>query len=195
MRVHVGDQAKTGDVLGKLGPSGNSTEPHLHFHVCDKPDPLMCAGNRVVVLSDGLWRRRFGGTPDIVGRTIAFDDGAYEIVGVMPPDVSWDVAEPGETLRPSEIKSRPWMRFRREERLRDPGGRDMSIRSIARLKPGVSIEQAQAQMDQIAAALEKANPCGTRTTRRGCGRSAITSWARPRSRGWSCCSARWGSCC
>ena len=44
VRVHVGDQVKTGDVLGKLGSSGNSTEPHLHFHVCDKPDPLMCAG-------------------------------------------------------------------------------------------------------------------------------------------------------
>jgi len=44
VRVHVGTQVKTGDVIGKLGSSGNSTEPHLHFHVCDKPDPLMCAG-------------------------------------------------------------------------------------------------------------------------------------------------------
>jgi putative ABC transport system permease protein len=121
--------------------------------------------HRVVVLSDGLWRRRYGGSPGIVGRTIAFDDGGYEVLGVMPPGVSLDVAHSGGALRPTEILV-PHVISQRD-RIRDPGGREMITRSIARLKPGVSIEQAQAQMDQIAAALERAHPVWNRDNKAG----------------------------
>lgn len=44
IKVAVGDTVAKGQILGALGSSGNSTEPHLHYHVCDKPDPLLCAG-------------------------------------------------------------------------------------------------------------------------------------------------------
>lgn len=44
VRVKVSDHVVAGAPLGKLGSSGNSTEPHLHFQVCDAPDPLACAG-------------------------------------------------------------------------------------------------------------------------------------------------------
>ena len=44
VRVRTGERIAAGAQLGKLGSSGNSTEPHLHFQVCDAPDPLACAG-------------------------------------------------------------------------------------------------------------------------------------------------------
>jgi putative ABC transport system permease protein len=129
------------------------------------PEHEIDGRHRVVVLSDSLWRRRLGGNPDVVGKTIALDDGPYEVLGVLPPDVSLDVAYSGGAARPSEILV-PYV-IPDRERLRTPGGRVMIIKSIARLKPGVSIPQAQAQLDQIAAALEAADPVWNKDNKAG----------------------------
>jgi len=108
--------------------------------------------HRVAVLSNALWRRRFGGNPDIVGRTIPLEGGSFEVVGIMPPDVTYPVG----AVRPTDL----WVPYvvPSNERIRNPSGRSIYLQTIARLKPGVSVEQAQAQMDQVAAALEKTHP-------------------------------------
>ena len=113
--------------------------------------------DRVVVLSDSLWRRQFGADPQIVGRTITLDDlgrsrSGYEVLGVMPRDFSYPVG----ATRPTDL----WLPYLvpPDHRIRNPGSRSNYLQVIARLEPSVSVDQAQAQMSQIAAALERAHP-------------------------------------
>jgi putative ABC transport system permease protein len=107
---------------------------------------------RVAILSDGLWRRRFGADPAVIGRTIPLEGGSYEVAGIMPPDFQYPVG----AMRATDL----WVPFvvPADQRIRDPRMRSMYLQTIARLKPGVSIQQAQAQMDQIAATLRVAHP-------------------------------------
>jgi putative ABC transport system permease protein len=108
--------------------------------------------HRVAVLSDGLWRRRFGGDPAIVGRTIPLEGGAYEVVGVMPADFEYPIG----ATRPTEL----WVPYvvPENERVRNPNYRSIYLNSIARLKAGVTVEQAQGEMDRIAANLRTEHP-------------------------------------
>jgi putative ABC transport system permease protein len=122
--------------------------------------------DRVAVLSDAVWRRRFGGDPRIVGRTIPLDDveageGRYEVLGVMPPGFAYPVA----VTRPTDI----WIPYvvPADQRNRSLTNRSIYLQVIARLKPGVSLAAAQAQMNQIAAALETANPQWNKDSRIG----------------------------
>jgi len=107
--------------------------------------------HRVAILSDALWHRRFGANPEIVGHTIPLDDGAYEVVGIMPVGVTYPVG----ALRPTDL----WVSYVVPESQRIRGrGFAAYLQVIARLKPGTSVVQAQAQMDQVASAIEQANP-------------------------------------
>ena len=107
---------------------------------------------RVVVIGYGLWQRRFGGDEGIVGRKISLDGSPATIIGVMPAGFDWHVRKASRTRKPAEIWS-PW-RFSEQMLLRQ--GR--FAMSVARLKPGVTLQQAQAEMDTIAARLQQEYP-------------------------------------
>jgi predicted permease len=91
-----------------------------------------------VVISHALWQRRFGGTPDVIGRTIMLSGEAATIIGVMPPEFRF---------APFWItNAEMWTRLRI-----DPANRDMrALRVFGRLKDGVTQEQAQAEMTAFA---------------------------------------------
>ena len=126
------------------------------------PEHETAGHERVVVLSDGLWRRRFGADPGVVGRVIPLEDleggaaatggAGYEVIGVMPPAFAYPVG----MTRATDI----WIPYvvPPDHRLRNLARRNSYLQVIARLRPGISIAQAQAQMHQVAAALEQANP-------------------------------------
>ena len=100
---------------------------------------------REVVLSDKIWRRRFGADPGIVGQNIRLDDQDYQVMGVMPPKFDFPLAADIWTplaLKPEDRASR----------------RFTMLQSIVRLKPGRGVEQAQAELDAIGARLEKLYP-------------------------------------
>jgi putative ABC transport system permease protein len=117
--------------------------------------------HHVVILSDGLWRRRFGANPSLVGQTVPLEGVSYEVLGIMPPDFQYPVG----AARPTDL----WVPYvvTAEERIRNPNNFSFYLQTIARLKPGVTLEQAQAQMNQIALSLEAAHPVWNKDRRIG----------------------------
>lgn len=102
--------------------------------------------DRVVILSDGFWRRRFGADPSIVGRDINLNGAPHTVVGVMERDFQY----PGRqfqiwtplTINPDELTRK------------QPGN---NFLAVARLKPGVTVTEAQSEMSTIAARLAALN--------------------------------------
>jgi predicted permease len=89
--------------------------------------------DHIALVSDGLWRSRFGGDPDVTGRELTLDGIRHSIVGVMPPGFSF----PGEAA--------VWTPMA----IRTNRGNSLMYPVLGRLKPGVSVAQAQAEFDAI----------------------------------------------
>jgi putative ABC transport system permease protein len=100
----------------------------------------------VVLLSYGLWQRRFGGDPSVVGKSLTLNGASYTVVGVMPARFQFPTPN-DETWVP--------IAFTQE----DAANRNRHyLRVVARLKPGVSLSQAQANMSTIATRLQQQYP-------------------------------------
>jgi predicted permease len=119
---------------------------------------------RALVLTHGVWRRRYGGVTDVIGRRITLADQRFVIVGVMPPDVeyprgvdAWMTVEARATLRQNQI----FQQATRDE-----------LDVVARLQPGVSAAQAASALGALAAEFAALAPPGAPQT-------GLTSVVRP----------------
>jgi putative ABC transport system permease protein len=100
--------------------------------------------NHVVILSDSLWQRRFGGDPNLVGNTVRLNGENYTVIGIMPPSFKFgrEFAQEIEIyspigLTPEQLDPKRW--------------RNEFLFVVAKLKPNRTLEQAQSEMDTIAA--------------------------------------------
>ena len=99
----------------------------------------------VIVLSYELWKKQFGGNPGIVGQNAKLDGGSYAVVGIAPEGFSYP--EKTQVWAPLVITTNPTV------------SRDAHfLKIVARLKPGVTPEQAQSEMNTVAARLEQQYP-------------------------------------
>lgn len=94
----------------------------------------------VAVLSHGIWQRRFGGDPQVIGKSITLNGAPSTVVGVLPAGFQWHIRKRSGTGRPAEI----WMALEMPTDGSGARGRFLSV--VARLKPGASLEQAGAEM-------------------------------------------------
>jgi predicted permease len=107
-----------------------------------------------VILSYGFWQSRFAGDQNVLGRIVTFDNAPYTVIGVMPREVRFPSRE-----------SLFWTSHRFPPRVLQDGARnDNFLESVGRLKPGVSIAQARAEVGGLAERLERQHPKQNRDT-------------------------------
>lgn len=138
--THVQGEAVSADLFPLLG-----VQPALGRTFLPNEDE---PGSHVVILSNELWQRRFGADRGILGKTVTLDGKQFQVIGVMPPRFTFPIGSnppelwiPTSILRQTQDGSQPMT----EQRDND------FFQCIARLKPNVSIHQAQANIDTITA--------------------------------------------
>jgi predicted permease len=109
-------------------------------------------GDRAVMLSYSLWQSTFGGAKDIVGKTIRMDEHNYTVAGVMPKGFLFPLENPAPAL---------WLSIATDAEGKEPKTSQRGFDSLAvigRLKPGVTVEQAKADLSLIADSLARQYP-------------------------------------
>ena len=120
------------------------------------PEDDKDGSNKVVLISNAVWQRRFGSDPNIIGKPFTLEGTTYQIIGVMPADFHF--------LTPVDV----WMAMSLNGvNLEDRGRHFLSV--LGRLKPGVSLRQAQLDLQNLAAGIEKEYP----KTNQGWGNNAV----------------------
>lgn len=108
----------------------------------------------IVVLSYGLWKSKFGADPNIIGKSVELNGEAITVVGVMGPDFDWYVSEFSFTHERPQL----WTPLEMDATWHDRTKVGRFLRVIGRVRPGVPVTQAQAQMNVIAANLAARYP-------------------------------------
>ncbi|WP_321473116.1 ABC transporter permease [uncultured Paludibaculum sp.] len=110
----------------------------------------------VIILSHGLWRRRFHSDPEIVGRTVTVNARSCLVIGIMPPGFDFPLR------RTAARTPAPYVEFWAPLQVNPASAPSGALGMVARLRPGISIDQAQAEIDSISAALALETPATNR---------------------------------
>ncbi len=104
--------------------------------------------NQVVLLSYELWQRQFGSDPGVIGRKLILNEKSFSVIGIMPPRFSFPPVGQAGLWAPISLDASPPEQF---------AGR-WYLRVLARLKPGVTFEKAQAELSAVSSGLEHQYP-------------------------------------
>src|SRR5215469_846807 len=118
------------------------------------PDDHTPGFNLEVLISDGLWTRAFGCDPKILGKSLRLDNDLYRVVGVLPPGFH----DPGNTTGERNTEVWAGTGFAADPAPPPLRKAHFLVEAVARIKPGITIAQAQSQVDALIATLQKQFP-------------------------------------